>query len=179
MTNRQGQSSRQYITLNPDDIDDIPRVQARHSADLPVDRQATAQVFWNLFKEGGLTWSDYVTEGLGRQDPENYRKQAERDIGRRQLFPAAMQAATALARVKLVNDLIKQRGLDQANVLLTADIESLLEGMGEGQEGQALAPGAPLPVNPALGQMPQARSGTPQLPGQAPNSLGPGSAIRR
>ena len=179
VTNRQGQSSRQYITLNPDDIDDIPRVQARHSADLPVDRQATAQVFWNLFKEGGVTWADYVTEGLGRQDPENYRKQAERDIGRRQLFPAAMQAATALARVKLVNDLIKQRGLDQANVLLTADIESLLEGMGEGQEGQALAPGGPLPVNPALGQMPQARSGTPQLPGQAPNSLGPGSAIRR
>lgn len=181
VTDRSGAASRRYIELSPNDIDDYPRVEARHTAELPVDRQAIAQVWWNLFKEGGATWEDFVIEGLGRSDPENYRRQAERDMGRRQLFPAAMQAATALARVKLVNDLIKQRGLDKANVLLTADIESLLQGTQEGAppEQQALAPGAPLPINPALGQMPQARSGTPQLPGQFPNSLGPGSAMRR
>jgi hypothetical protein len=181
---RTGRTTKRHVELSPEIIDDIPRVDAQTNIDLPVDRAAAAQLYWNLHKEGGATWEDYVKHGLGKMDPENYRKQAERDAARRQLFAPAMQAATALARVKLVNSLIAERGLDKANVLLTADIESLLEGLGEVPGAPPPTPvtinqpGAPLPVNPSLGQVPNSATGQPQMPGAAPNSLGPGSAAR-
>jgi hypothetical protein len=184
MDDRSGKVTKRHVEISPDVIDDIPRVDAQTNIDLPVDRAAAAQLYWNLHKEGGATWEDYVKLGLGKMDPENYRKQAERDAARRQLFAPAMQAATALARVKLVNSLIAERGLDKANVLLTADIESLLEGLGEAPGAPPPSPvtinqpGAPLPVNPSLGQVPNSSTGQPQMPGAAPNSLGPGSAAR-
>lgn len=174
-----GSSQRKMIELDPDMIDEFPHVEVTISPELPVDRTNMAQTWWNLFKEGGASWDDYMREGLDMPDPETRRRIIERDMVRRQMFPQALEAAIKLGQVQLENELLKERQLDKANALLTADIEALRGGGGmpgpENPNAPAgmLSDNPPLPVNPSMGPMPQAPTGTEQLPGGFPLSPGP------
>lgn len=150
-----GHRSGQYIELHPKDIEEYARVDVDMEPDLPIDKQGNMLVHSKLLEQGFLDWDDWVREGLGKTNPEEYYRKVVRTMGRRAMFPKALEDAQALGRVELNNRILKERGLDRLNDIGNIDIQQLKAARAQQQVDPTGAggagPGAPLPQTVATG----------------------------
>jgi hypothetical protein len=182
-----GRIHGRYVAVAPDDIHDFCQVIAHLNPELPIDRQGNMLAMANLHERGMLPWEQYVRDGLEKTNPEQVRRQVQRDSALRAFLPAAIEDAMALGRVKLTNDIIRERGLDRLNSIGNLDIQALKAARAQGKasaisanaagnQPAPMAPGPPTGGPPGeLGPEPQnAAAGPPPTVGANPVNPTPG-----
>lgn len=176
---RTGRRSGDYVTLDPDSIQDWCRVDVSLEPELPIDKQGNMLTWWKLHQEGGATFEDYVREGLGKTNPLSMKEQIMKDMAERAWLPEAIKDAMALGRVQLTNEILQQRGLDRLNAIGNLDVQALKEARAKQQLAQSGMPpmqggGAPMPGTPTGG--PPGELG-PEPPQPIPATAGAGPGI--
>ncbi|MEY4763203.1 MAG: hypothetical protein RLZZ200_3060, partial [Pseudomonadota bacterium] len=165
-----GRRAGEYNSVSPEDIGDFYQVVAHLDPELPIDKQGTMLTAAKLLQESALTWEDYVREGLGKHNPQQYWREVMRDTARRAYLPKAIEDGMALGRVQLTNQILQAQGLDRLNTTFSQDVQALKAA----RAGQAPPGGAPAP-NGTPSQMPMAA--TPPGPPPA-NPGGQGDGIQ-
>jgi hypothetical protein len=169
-----GRYAGDYVTIEPDDIDDYFKVRVRIKPELPIDKQGQAMMWWNLYERGGVPFELFVREGLDMANPAEIARKARRDAFMRAFLPKAAEDAMALGRVELTNEIIRQRGLDRLVPPFNADLQALKERQQQAaMQQQAMQAGGVPPgglANPEGAQAP----GSSQ---PVPSSYSPASAL--
>jgi len=175
-----GHRSGTYMTLDPDDIDPYFRISVTLKPELPVDRQGMAMTGAALQERGHITWEEEVRDYQDGTNPESKRKKIMKDQMIRAWLPKATEDGMALGRVKLTNDIIEARGLNQLNQIGNLDIQALKQARQQQMTPEMAAAaaagggGAPQPGTASLGE----GMGIPPTAGANPANPSPGPRIQ-
>jgi len=182
VTTERGIKSGEYLSIEPDDIQDFFQVIADLSPDLPIDTQGNMLTWAKMGMEGWATDEEVSREGFGKPDWKVRRAQAERDRMRRMMLPDAMADAVALGKVRLQGQVASDLGLDKLNAPFQQDLATMRQGAGGtptgGGPGQNEAPPPQGATDPAGAAM-QRQQGPGIQPTVGANPNQPAPASRR
>lgn len=180
--NERGFKSGEYLSIEPDDVQDFFQILAELEPDLPIDAQGNMMTWMKAGADGWATDEEVSRHGFNKPDWKSRRRQIDRDIMRRLMRPAAVEAALTLGNIKLQQQVASDAGMDQLNAPFSQSLQSMRQSAGGTPTGNA--PGAneqPPPqgsIDPAAAQ--QANRNGPGIQpttGANPNNATP--AARR
>jgi hypothetical protein len=178
-TDAKGFKTGEYLSLEPEDLQDFFQIVADLQPDLPIDAQGNMMTWMKAGGDGWATWEEVSREGFNRPDWKTRRDQTERDSARKAMFPDAMQDAIMIGKIRLQQQIAEESGMTDLNAPFQQSLESMRAtagqtpgpGTGAGQGGPEGTNGAPAGAN---GAVKGAQNGIAPTTGANPATAAPG-----
>lgn len=173
LTDGRGVRSGEYISIEPEDIQDFFHVRAVLKPALPIDEQGNMKTWADMGAAGWATDEEVSLYGFNNPQWKERRQQIEADLFRREARPAAMEDGIKLGKVRLEEKVAQSMGLDKLNPIFQQPLNALA-GPGTGQTQEP--PGLPAPAEEAAAAAQAAAGGTGMGPvaGENPGNPFPG-----
>lgn len=166
----QGFKTGEYLSIEPEDVQDFFQIMADLQPDLPIDVQGNMMSWMKAGADGWATDEEVSREGFNRPDWKTRRATSERDKLRKFMFADAAKDAIALGKIQLQQTIAEETGMTDLNAPFSQSLESMRQSAG----------GTPTGNPPGAGQGgPEGTNGPGIAPTAGANPNNPAPAARR